>query len=712
MRGFAAALFLLLSGTCLVKGQIEQEHRETWLEAESYYLFEEYADALVYYLQLNRFYPDNDNINFKIGVCLLNDPFRKEESITWLEKAIQNTDPKYKEDSFRETKSPTEAYFYLGNAYRINNQLDSAISTYRKFKEIGDPDVYDFGLVDKQIESCEHAKKLMGDPIDFDMVNLGDRINSRFSDVNPVISGDRTKLVFLQKQAFTDAFFYSEKIDGQWSYPRILNPDLLLDVDDFAYPTGLSYDGTLLLLYKSDDYNGNIYVSRNVDGQWIPPEKLNDNINTKYWESHACFSRDGKNLYFTSNRKGTNGGLDIYVAQFDEKEQDWGKATNLGRTVNSEYNEEAPYISMDGQTLYFSSYGHYNMGGYDIFYATLDDKGKWTQPVNLGYPINTTDDDLFYEASGDAFHAYLPKIRPEGLGRTDIYAIEIFNADHPRMFTVTGKLDYMGYRPSKAPVSITIMERPEGDTLAVTHPGMQSSLFSFRATRGSYDLVVEGPEIKTLKDSMTIPRSYKQKEFHIEPDLVLSYVDSIAAGYAIAGNLRLADTLFVVDPGDSVDIELGIPPGALVYVANRTDTTMVVMDTLQADSTVLHYHYMPVAGRNLLTFGLVDSAGRGSPHDVTVICTPQIASVEGQGSDTTGRRAATDTQSIILARDTTTAGGIRQADTNAVAMATDTLKTGVSHLADSQAVVMNTRVRTDTAAAGGHGPAKPAVSEP
>lgn len=722
MKGFASALFLLFSVTFLAKGQIGQEHRETWLEAESYFLFEEYADALVYYQQLNRYYPDNDNINFKIGVCLLNDPFRKEESIAWLEKAVQNTDPKYKEDSYRETKAPTEAYFYLGNAYRINNQLDTAISTYRKFKEIGDPGVYDFDLVDKQIESCEHAKELMGDPVDFDMVNLGDRINSRFSDVNPVISGDRTKMVFLQKQAFTDAFFYSEKTDGQWSYPRILNPDLLLDVDDFAYPTGLSWDGTVLLLYKSDDYNGNIYVSRNTDGRWTPPEKLSDNINTKYWESHACFSRDGKTLYFTSNRKGSNGGLDIYMSHYDEEEQEWGKATNLGKTINSPYNEESPYISADGRTLYFSSYGHYNMGGYDIFYSTLDDRGKWTEPVNLGYPINTTDDDQFYEASGDAFHAYLSKVSPDGYGRTDIYAIEIFNADHPRMFAVKGRLDYGRYRPPEVPVGITVLKKPDKDTLTVIRPDRKSNTFSFRSARGSFELVVNGPEIKTLRDSFTIPGSYRKKEFHIEPDLAIAYLDSVAAlpGYALARKLEVEDTLYLAAPGDSVDIGLGLPAGAMVYVKNRTDLAKITTDTLFPDTTAFHYVFRPVTGRNLLTFGLIDTAGgTGHPRDVAVICTPRVASAEGQGTDSAGARTVIDTQAILLALDTAGTGRMRPADTMRaapdtveVAMVTDTAATGIMPMADSQAIALNQETVQDTIPAGGQQPVKPAVSEP
>jgi len=340
-------------------GQFDEGYRADWLEGEMYFLFEEYNEALPYYKRCLQKAPNNDDINYKLGVCYLNDPFQKATSIEYLENAVDNVNPKYKENNIKETAAPLEALFYLGNAYRINNQMDRAIETYEWFMDLADPDVFDHDLVDEQIKACNNAKDLESRPIDYDIQNIGDRINTRFSDMNPVVSGDETKMVYIQKQPFMDALFYAEKVDGEWSYPRMLLPELGIDAD--AYPTALSYDGTELLVYRSDNYIGDIYSTKLVDGFLTPLDKLNDNINTKYWESHACFTRTGDSLYFSSNRKGTIGGLDIYLSKRDGNQ--WGKAQNLGPTINTIYNEETPFVTFDGKTLYFSSYGHYNMGG-------------------------------------------------------------------------------------------------------------------------------------------------------------------------------------------------------------------------------------------------------------------------------------------------------------------------------------------------------------
>ena len=401
--------------------QLKSVTKLTFHDAESWILFEDYKEALPLYQQLFRLYPDNSNIKYRIGQCYLNMPGEKEEAITWLEEAVKNINPKYREGRFRETGAPHDVLYYLANAYRINNQIDKALETYGLFKQNLNIRIYDSTIVNLQIQSCKNAKILMGRPLLIRESNLGNNINEARSEFNPVISDDESMMVFSKNLAFYDAILYSTKSSGSWTTPTNMNE--LLKVDRDIYPTSLSGDGSVLYLYNSENYDGNIFTSRFENGTWSPIVRLNDNINTKYWESHATISHDNNRLYFTSNRKNSIGGLDIYVSQRDTS-GDWGPAVNLGSVINTPYNEETPFLSKDDKTLFFSSRGHFNMGGHDIFYSTLLENGEWSVPTNVGYPVNSTDDDLFFRPLNEGYEGYIAKYSPDGYGRQDIYRLE------------------------------------------------------------------------------------------------------------------------------------------------------------------------------------------------------------------------------------------------------------------------------------------------
>ncbi|NJM15669.1 MAG: hypothetical protein HC896_10140 [Bacteroidales bacterium] len=163
--------------------------------------------------------------------------------------------------------------------------------------------------------------------------------------------------------------------------------------------------------------------------------KLNENINTKYWESYASVSDDGKTLYFTSNRPGGYGELDIYKSVLG-KDGQWGLAMNLGPAINTKYNDDAPVITSNGQLLYFSSLGHGTTGGYDIFFSEKDNMGIWKKPVNIGYPINTTDDNLYFYPFSNGNFGLFAAVDEKGFGRFDIMQVEVFSAKHPKFYNV------------------------------------------------------------------------------------------------------------------------------------------------------------------------------------------------------------------------------------------------------------------------------------
>jgi tetratricopeptide (TPR) repeat protein len=413
------ALFSGLYSQVTQKNYFQGNQKEMFVEAESYFLYGDYSEALYLYQLLLNYFPNNYNLQYKIGMCLVHIPGRKVRAIPPLEAASNVISNSSKENTLKETRAPADALFQLGNAYRINNELDKALNAYNRFIQVCDSTIYDINLARININACERAKLMMQNPVSVSFTSFNDRFNDASPNLNALVSGNDSVVVFVTKLKFYDAVFYSKMDEnGKWSAPINIIPNL--GVDNKCYPTSISYDGKEIYFYRNDDFGGDIYVSNFANNAWSPIVKLNKNINTKYWESHAFITNDGKSLYFTSNRVGGYGGLDIYKSDRDAKGE-WGVAVNLGNTINTPYNEDTPFLSPEG-VLYFSSQGHVTIGGFDIFYSKLIG-GNWSKPQNIGYPINTTEDDLFFFPLSNN-KALMSLIRPEGKGQHDIYKLE------------------------------------------------------------------------------------------------------------------------------------------------------------------------------------------------------------------------------------------------------------------------------------------------
>jgi tetratricopeptide (TPR) repeat protein len=406
--------------------QFKDALKETFLEAEYYILYEDYNEALALYQNLYNSGYDNAYINHRIGECYLQIPGQKEKSIPYLEKACENVSITIKEGSIKETKAPLRTIFYLAIAYQTNDELDKAIETFNKFKDrLAEENIYNIDYVERQIESCETAKNLIEAPLNVSEENIGDLVNDQFPNIRPVISEDENSMVYISKRKFYDAIFYSTKENGKWLTPINITPDL--NSDGNYYSCHLSCDGKVLILLKDENYNKDIYISYIKDKKWSVPKKLNRNINTKSQETFASISKDKKTLYFVSDRKGGFGGTDIYKSELDELTQDWGKAVNLGPVINTAFNEENPIVCENESTIYFSSQGHYNMGGFDIFHSQKTDNG-WTKPENLGYPLNTTDDNISFFPIKNGSQLYMAKFDKNGFGKEDIIKIKILSS--------------------------------------------------------------------------------------------------------------------------------------------------------------------------------------------------------------------------------------------------------------------------------------------
>ena len=583
--------------------------RSVFLDAESYFLFEEYSEAQPLYESLLRSDPTNDNLNYKLGICYLNDPYQKDKAIGYLQKASNNINPAYKQGNYKERTAPPDALYYLGSAYLVNELLDRAIDSYEAFMEIMDRNVYDEELVEDQIQSCRNAKRMETMPVDIDLLLLDSLINTRYAEIRPVLSGDGTKMTFVTELPFYDAAFYTEKQDDGWSYPQLLTQMLGFDQD--IYPVALNYDGTEMILYYDDNYIGNLYYSRMEDGLWSPAVKMDEPISTKYWESSASFSRDGRTLYFTSNRKGTLGGLDIWVSQKDASGK-WGEPENLGPTINTRFNEECPCISEDGKTLYFSSYGHYNMGGYDIFYTRKNADGSWAEPVNMGYPINTTDHDLYFQPVNQGNEAYYSLYSPRGIGRRDIYYMTIYSANNPRFYTVRGTLRTYDGRLDTTRMAIYVIDTEQRDTVLVTEPAGDGT-FALKLKQGIYELHFTGEEYEELIRPLQITSASDKTGIALPDNMELASLEPEEEAPVIlegeASQIELDETRFEAEAGAPLVIPFTAPRGSTVVVRTYRDNVLVSTDTLVTERRRNELQIVPLAGNSEVELEMVDRDG-------------------------------------------------------------------------------------------------------
>ncbi len=331
--------------------------------------------------------------------------------------------------------------YWIGKSYQYGLDFDNALKFYNRYKErlsakpnYQGNDKIPMETVDKSIVECMNGKEFVANPGNFSIVNIGREINSEFEDYGPVLNEEEDEIIFTTRRRdgnlnpnvaddnkpYED-IFSSRKSNGTWSYAANIGDRVNTPFHDSNL--ALSADGKTLYILK-DEGGGNIYVCNKMpNGSWGAPTPLPGIINSSFEEKSITISKDGKTLYFSSNRPGGLGGTDIYQATKDAKGE-WANVKNLGPKINTPFDEEGPFIDYDMVTLYFSSKGHKNMGSYDIFRSVFDPKkNQWSEPENLGYPINTPDDDIFYITSSDGKRAYYSSVREDGLGYTDIYII-------------------------------------------------------------------------------------------------------------------------------------------------------------------------------------------------------------------------------------------------------------------------------------------------
>lgn len=392
-----------------------------------------FSQAIEPYEKAYAYNSNNSVLNYKLGICYLFD----KQSV----KAEQLLEKSYQKNP---DITPDILYF-LGQTYQLNCKIDKALTAYddyvKKHKELKGKGSYEgtYYSTKRKIQECKNAEELMKKPIRVFIDNLGSAINSKYREHSPVITADESMIIFtsrrenttenskdINEQALFNEDLYISTKDNEGNWTQAVNlEDLNTEGHDASI--GLSYDGQILYSYKGTP-NGTILESRLNGDQWSKPKEMSKYINTKYQESSASLSPDGKIFYFVSNRPEddfgvkTLGGSDIFYCELNENGK-WGKAHNIGTPINTRYDEDACFIHPDGITMYFSSKGHKTMGGYDIFKSVKNSEGRWSEPKNIGYPVNTTADDVFFVMSASGKNGYYSTVTPTGYGEHDIYKI-------------------------------------------------------------------------------------------------------------------------------------------------------------------------------------------------------------------------------------------------------------------------------------------------
>ncbi len=380
-------------------------------------LAKNYEAALPLYQQAVDKGVSDPMVYYRLGVCYTQSPSLSEQyrSIPYLESALKQK---------AQADIPDRAHYYLGQMYHKDirvNEATQQLETYQKTLAEGDKERKE---VSRLLEVCKNAQFLIAENKGI-VIHSFKAINSKFTEYNPLITADESMLAYTavreEKGKVTEKIYIAERgSGGVWGKA---NP-IAIKSKSHIGTAGISPDGQDMLVFIAGANNtGSLYTIRKEVNGWSSPVTLGSQINSQYLETTASITPDGKTIYFASNRKDSYGGLDLYKSE-KQPNGNWGTPENLGSDINTEYDEDAPFIHPDSRTLFFNSNGHNTMGGTDIF-KTYFAGGKWQKPTNLGYPINTPTNDSYFTLTANAKIGYFSSERKGGLGGQDIYYLEM-----------------------------------------------------------------------------------------------------------------------------------------------------------------------------------------------------------------------------------------------------------------------------------------------
>ncbi|MGB3949299.1 MAG: hypothetical protein WBM13_15025 [Bacteroidia bacterium] len=591
---FIYIIFVLLVTIFCFDSSAQTSNNDS-IMAASYFENEDYGRALKLYLQLFQKDKQNLNVNYKIGCCYLQLNDDKSRAIPFLEYVytkggINNPD----------------LLLNIGRAYMYAYNFEDALTFFTEYRRIiyekrfellenyyedcleGKIDYQkkipnnNFGVVDRCIENCESAIELFKTPVNVTFEHLGKEINSPYADYNPFVSKDEGTLYFTSRRPsnaddtlsrweteFQSDVYVSRVKYGEWDTARKFGS--FVNTSDDEQCVYVSPDGKNMIISQDNERSRGDLLLVPLDVQSGTPQSFSGPINTQFGEYEGCIVDEGNMVIFSSDRDGGLGESDLYIVKKLPNGR-WGLPYNPGAVLNTKYKEAFPIFDEKKNILYFASQGHTNMGGYDIFMSVFDTATQqFETAVNMGYPINSPDDDMLFSLAENGREGYFASVRKEGYGDLDIYKMS-FNAIEKRPSVIRGAVSFKEGDSVRKEISAIIAIKD-----LITNKELDSKKVNFQTGRyifavnnpGKYLITLKSDGFKNFEQEINL---YDKSDyaFEIENNVVLEKksVDSLLAKQLAAEN--------VYDSTKTVSLNT-LPVNVIVWGYIKTDDT-VAMD--------------------------------------------------------------------------------------------------------------------------------------
>ncbi len=493
----------------------------TLMNYNQLYLAEILVDKLL------QFQPESANYNYKKGYILLYSKMDYEKAIPYLQKAILSTSENYDLYSLHEKNASIDAFYHLGKCYHLNSEFDKAKQYFNQFLISTNTKSELIYKAHNSILQCDVAKAMIARPKKAIVKNIGKAINTQYPEYSPVVSLDGSAIYFTSRrpwengdsETFRDASSndYPEDIyvsysdeKGSWTAPKRMD---FCEAQRNEATVAVSSDEKRIYVYQDNTGGGDLFFSDFKSNAFTEIKGIDyKGVNTESWETHCTMTTDGLNMYFVSDRPGGLGGRDIYrVVKMPDGS--WSLPQNLGPNINTSSDEDSPFIASDNKTLYYSSNGPKSMGGFDIFVTIRDEDNVWGDPLNMGYPINSPGDDIFYTTTIDGLKGYMTSFRKNGFGEKDIYEIQNDYVGLNNIAALKGHIKTVNGEPIPSDLKITVSCLNCEETMAnSTTPRLRDGTFfssllehcrdyEYVITKGTSDTEVFRETVTTKCDS-------------------------------------------------------------------------------------------------------------------------------------------------------------------------------------------------------------------